>query len=42
MNARHELPRLMSNPALVIGMIGTLGLLAMGVLGGIVAPYDPN
>lgn len=42
MNARHELRSLMANPALLIGMVGTLALLAMGVFGGIVAPYDPN
>ena len=42
MNARHEVRSLVANPALLIGMIGALGLLAMGVVGGIVAPYDPN
>jgi peptide/nickel transport system permease protein len=40
--ARHELRRLLANPALLIGLIGTLALLAMGVWGATVAPYDPN
>ena len=42
MSTRHELRRLITNPALVIGLIGTLALLAIGVFGGLVAPYDPN
>lgn len=42
MSARHELRRLIANPALLIGLTGTLALLAMGVLGGLVAPYDPS
>ncbi len=42
MSARHELRRLLANPALIIGLIGTLALLAMGVWGAVVAPYDPN
>ena len=42
MSGRHELRRLIANPALIIGLIGTLALLAMGVWGAIVAPYDPN
>ncbi|HYU82711.1 MAG TPA: ABC transporter permease [Candidatus Polarisedimenticolia bacterium] len=42
MSARHELRRLISNPALLIGLVGTLALLAMGVFGGLVAPYDPS
>jgi len=41
-STRHELRRLITNPALVIGLIGTLALLAIGVFGGLVAPYDPN
>jgi len=41
-SGRHELRRLIANPALIIGLIGTLALLAMGVWGAIVAPYDPN
>ena len=42
MSARHELRHLIGNPALMIGLIGTLALLAIGVFGGVVAPYDPN
>ncbi|HEY8824504.1 MAG TPA: hypothetical protein VIP07_06405, partial [Candidatus Limnocylindria bacterium] len=33
---------MIANPALMIGLIGTVALLAMGVFGGIVAPDDPN
>jgi ABC-type dipeptide/oligopeptide/nickel transport system permease subunit len=32
----------MTNPALLIGLAGTLALFAMGIFGGIVAPYDPS
>ena len=42
MSSRHELRRLIANPALLIGLIGTLAILAIGVLGGMLAPYDPN
>ena len=42
MSARHELRQLIANPALLIGLTGTLALLAMGVFGGLVAPYDPS
>jgi peptide/nickel transport system permease protein len=42
MNTRHELRSLIANPALLIGMAGVLLLLAMGVFGGMIAPYDPN
>jgi len=42
MTARHELRRVIANPALMIGMIGAILLLAIGVFGGIVAPHDPN
>ena len=42
MSARHELRRLLGNPALLIGLIGTLALFAMGVFGGLIAPYDPS
>jgi ABC-type dipeptide/oligopeptide/nickel transport system permease subunit len=41
-SARHELRRLLANPALLIGLTGTIALLAMGVFGGLVAPYDPS
>jgi peptide/nickel transport system permease protein len=41
-SGRHELRRLFANPALLIGLIGVLSLFAMGVVGGLVAPYDPN
>jgi ABC-type dipeptide/oligopeptide/nickel transport system permease subunit len=41
-SARHELRQLIANPALLIGLIGTLALFAMGIFGGIVAPYDPS
>jgi peptide/nickel transport system permease protein len=41
-SARHELRRLITNPALLIGLTGTLALFAMGVFGGLVAPYDPS
>jgi peptide/nickel transport system permease protein len=42
MSARHEVRRLITNPALLIGLTGTLALFAMGILGGLVAPYDPS
>lgn len=42
MSARHELRRLFANPALLVGLTGTLVLFAMGVFGGLVAPYDPG
>lgn len=42
MSTRHELRRLIANPTLLIGLIGMLGLFAMGVFGGLVAPYDPS
>jgi peptide/nickel transport system permease protein len=42
MSARHELRALFSNPALLIGLTGTLVLLAMGVFGALVAPHDPS
>ena len=42
MSARHELRGLLTNPALVLGLSGTLLLLVIGIVGGIVAPYDPN
>ena len=42
MSGRHELRRLLANPALIIGLIGTLALLGMGVWGAVIAPYDPN
>ena len=42
MNARHELRQLIANPALLIGLIGTIALFAMGVFGGVIAPYDPS
>jgi len=41
-SGRHELRRLLANPALIIGLIGTLALLGMGVWGAVIAPYDPN
>jgi peptide/nickel transport system permease protein len=40
--ARGELRRLVTNPALVVGVVCVLGLLAMGVFGLAVAPKDPN
>jgi peptide/nickel transport system permease protein len=40
--ARGDARRLLSNPALLIGLLGVLGLLAMGVFGLMLAPYDPN
>ena len=42
MSPRHELRQLIANPALLIGLTGTLALCAMGVSGGLVAPYDPS
>ena len=42
MSARHELRRLLTNPALLIGLAGTLALFAMGVFGGLIAPFDPS
>jgi peptide/nickel transport system permease protein len=41
-STRHELRRLLTNPALLIGLVGTLALLAIGVFGGLIAPYDPS
>jgi peptide/nickel transport system permease protein len=40
--ARGELRRLLTNPALVVGVACVLGLLAMGVFGLALAPKDPN
>jgi peptide/nickel transport system permease protein len=40
--ARGDARRLIANPALIIGVLGVLGLLAMGVFGLMLAPYDPN
>jgi peptide/nickel transport system permease protein len=34
--------RLFSNPALLIGLTGTLVLLLMGIFGTLLAPYDPS
>ena len=42
MRARGELRRLLTNPALAVGLLCVLGLLAMGVFGLAVAPKDPN
>ncbi len=42
MIARGDARRLIANPALLIGVLGVLGLLAMGVFGLMLAPYDPN
>jgi peptide/nickel transport system permease protein len=39
---RGDLRRLLTNPALVIGLFCCLGLLAIGVFGLAVAPKDPN
>jgi peptide/nickel transport system permease protein len=39
---RGELRQLLSNPALVVGTVCLLALLAMGVFGLAVAPKDPN
>jgi peptide/nickel transport system permease protein len=41
-SARHELRRILANPALLIGLAGTLALLAIGVFGTVLAPYDPS
>ena len=42
MSARHELRGLVLNPSLFIGLAGILGLLAMGMVGALVAPHDPS
>jgi peptide/nickel transport system permease protein len=39
---RGELRRLLANPALVVGLVSVLALLAIGVFGLAVAPRDPN
>jgi peptide/nickel transport system permease protein len=39
---RGDLHRLLTNPALVVGLVCFLGLLAIGVFGLAVAPKDPN
>jgi peptide/nickel transport system permease protein len=41
MNVR-ELRHLAANPAMLLGLLGVLALLAMGVFGSVVTPYDPN
>jgi peptide/nickel transport system permease protein len=40
--ARGEVRRLLANPALVLGLVCLLALLAMGVFGLALAPADPN
>ena len=42
MIARADARRLVTNPALVVGILGLLALLAMGVFGTMLAPHDPN
>ena len=42
MIARADARRLVTNPALVVGILGLLALLAMGVFGTVLAPHDPN
>ena len=42
MNARQEMARLVMNPALTIGVLALLGLVAMGIFGAALAPYDPS
>lgn len=42
MTLRADMRRLATNPALVAGSVGVLALLAMGVFGVMLAPYDPN
>ncbi len=42
MRARGEVRRLLANPALVVGLVCVLALLAMGVFGLALAPSDPN
>jgi peptide/nickel transport system permease protein len=37
-----ELRRLLTNPALLVGLLALLGLLAMGAFGSLLVPYDPN
>ena len=40
--ARADLRRLVSNPALVVGLLGLFALLAIGMFGVTLAPHDPN
>jgi ABC-type dipeptide/oligopeptide/nickel transport system permease subunit len=40
--ARGDGRRLITNPALVVGLIGLAALLAMGMFGLMLAPHDPN
>ena len=42
MRRRGELQRLLTNPALLLGMVCVAGLLVMGVFGLALAPHDPN
>jgi ABC-type dipeptide/oligopeptide/nickel transport system permease subunit len=42
MNARQEMARLVTNPALTIGVLALLALVAMGIFGPVLAPHDPN
>jgi peptide/nickel transport system permease protein len=42
MRSRGELGRLLTNPALILGLICVIGLLVMGVFGLTLAPRDPN
>jgi peptide/nickel transport system permease protein len=39
---RSELRQLLTNPALVLGLLCVLALLAMGLFGVVIAPRDPN
>lgn len=41
-STRTELLRLIGNPALLVGLIALIALLAMGVFGSALVPYDPN
>jgi peptide/nickel transport system permease protein len=41
MNTR-ELRHVLSNSAMLIGLLGVLALLTIGIFGSLVAPYDPN
>ena len=42
MIARGDARRLVTNPALLVGILGLLALLVMGVFGVYLAPHDPN
>lgn len=42
MNARQDLVRLVTNPALMLGLVAVFGLVVVGIFGAALAPHDPS